>query len=199
MADQGNRNQRLRDNKAMLENVLRGEKVFIRAVEREDLKKRAEWINDPVVQRTLNFQYPMSHAKMQKWFDHVIGDYSRRDFSIFTIEDNKYIGFGGLTNIDNQARKAELYASIGEKEYWKSGFALDAWKVIANFGFVELGMNKIYGYQLTYNRAVRKVAEEMGGTVEGILRQDIYAHGEYRDRAVVAMLRSEWFAKYYNE
>lgn len=187
----GNRNE-MHEKEDMLRSVLRGQKVYIKGVEQSDLAKRVEWINDPVIQRTLNFKYPMSLSKMEKWLGAVVGDMSRRDFSVFTISDGSYIGFGGFLNIDISARKAELYATIGDHDYWGGGYGFDLYSVLMCFGFQELGLNRIYGYQLTFNKAAKRVVEKLGWRKEGLLRQDLFAHGELRDRTVVAILKDDW-------
>lgn len=191
--NEANKWDRLNQVQANLAEALAGQKVYLKAVEREDLVKRADWINDPVVQRTLNFQYPTSVAKMHKWLDSVLSDVSRRDFSVFTRQDNAYIGFGGFLHIDEVVGKAELYATIGERSYWGiGGYGTDAYRTLMKYGFLELGLNKIYGYQLTFNRSAQRVVEKLGWTVEGVLRQEIRSHGELKDRTVVSILRSEW-------
>jgi len=178
----------------LLQRSLVGRKVRLRCVEANDLPLRVQWVNSPVIQRTLNFQYPLSLAKMQKWLDTVITDNTRRDFSIVTTDANAvYIGFGGFLNIDHGPRKAELYVAIGNSSYWgKGGYGIDAYRVLMRYGFLELGLNRIYGYQLTFNSSARRVVEMLGWQTEGTLRQDIFAHGELRDRAVVSILREEW-------
>lgn len=190
---QGEIMSRIEKVHSTLDSVLVGKKVYIRAIEREDLAKRVEWINDPAVQRTLNFHYPTSLAKMQKWLDSVSQDVFRVDFSVFTCRDDKHIGFGGFLGIDVAVGKAELYAAIGEKSLWGlGGYGTDMYGVLVNYGFRELGLNRIYGYQLTFNRSAQRVVEKLGWKLEGVLRQDIRSHGELKDRNVVAILRSEW-------
>ncbi len=176
-----------------------GEKVCIRGVEKDDLPKRVEWINDPVIQRTLNFQYPMSLVKAEKWLQAVAADVGRRDFSIVTREEGKYIGFGGFLNIDATVRKAELYVAIGDTQYWGGGYGLDSYILLMRYGFLELGLNRIYGYQLLFNRSARRIVEYLGWTVEGTLRHDAFAHGELRDRTVVSILRPEWLKRQVNQ
>lgn len=169
-----------------------GRKIYLRGVEKEDLPKRVEWINDPVVQRTLNFQYPLSLAKVEKWLSAVAGDTTRRDFSICTRDDHRYIGFGGFLSIDPLVRKAEMYVTIGDRKYWGAGYGHDAYEVCCRFGFLELGLNRIYGYLLPFNKKSVRLVERLGWKVEGLLRQDSYSHGEFRDRLVMAVLREDW-------
>lgn len=185
-----------RKREAALVSAITGTKVYLRGVEMADLPRRVEWINDPMIQRTLNFQYPMSEVKARSWLQATAADTSRRDFSIYTRETDEYIGFGGLIAIDTAARKAELYVAIGDKRYWGiGGYGIDAYAVLMRYGFLELGLNRIYGLILPFNRGSLRIVERLGWSVEGVLRQDLFAHGELRDRTVVSILRSEWLKR----
>lgn len=176
-----------------MNDVLKGEKIYLKPVEKCELQKRAEWVNDPEVQATLNFvHYPVSLARMEKWFDNILYDLSRRDFSVYTIKRNEYIGFCGFINIDNLVMKAELYVTIGKKEYWNGGYGTDTYKTIMKYGFIELGLNKIYGYQLEKNIGAHKVVQKLGWQRDGLLRHDIFSHGKIKNRYVVSILREDW-------
>ena len=192
MIDQDNKIAELSREKALFDSIT-GNKVYLRGVETTDLKKRVKWINDPSIQRTLNFQFPMSEIKAEKWLNTVASDMTRRDFSIVTREADEYIGFGGLLSIDVLVRKAELYVAIGDAKYrGKGGYGTDTCVLLTRYGFMELGLNRIYAYFLTFNYASRRMFEKAGWSVEGVLRQDLFAHGEMRDRTVVSILKSDW-------
>ena len=175
-----------------MQDLLRSERLFLRLVEKPDLPQRVAWINDPEIQHTLNYDYPTSLARTEKWFDKAVMAPSRRDFSIFALETSECIGFGSLLNIDWLVKKAELSMVIGNRSYWGGGYGTESYKLLINYGFLELGLNKIYGYQLKHNHAAHRVVEKLGWTREGLLRQDLYSHGRIRDRYVVSILREVW-------
>jgi RimJ/RimL family protein N-acetyltransferase len=175
-----------------MQNLLRSERLFLGLVERKDLPQRVVWINDPEIQKTLNYDYPTSLARTEKWFDKVVMDPSRRDFSIFALETSECIGFCSLYNIDWLAKKAELSNVIGNRSYWGKGYGSESYRLLVNYGFLELGLNKIYGYQLVHNHAAHRAVEKLGWSRDGLLRQDLYSHGKVSDRYVVSILREEW-------
>jgi len=49
--------------------IIVGERVRLRAVEREDVKMFHEWVNDPEVTRGLGLYLPMSMADEENWFE----------------------------------------------------------------------------------------------------------------------------------
>lgn len=171
--------------------LLKGEKVYLKMMEEEDIPNRVKWINDPEVQDTLNYDIPTSVAKTRKWFDKILLDPSRREFSIFTL-DGRHIGFCGLFNIKVPVMKAEFHAVIGEKEYWRGGYGTDVYRTLVDYGFRELGLNKIYGYQLLHNYGAHRVVEKLGWVREGLLRQETYSHGTLKDVYMVSIIREDW-------
>jgi RimJ/RimL family protein N-acetyltransferase len=172
--------------------ILRGKKVYLKLIEEKDLQKRVEWINNSDIQNTLNYDVPTSLAKTKAWFNKILLDNSRREFSIFTVENDEYVGFCGLFNIEMPIMKAELHSVIGNKEYHGGGYGTETYKLLMDYGFKELGLNKIYGYQLVYNYAAHRVVEKLGWKRDGLLRKDVLSHGEIKDRYIVSILKEDW-------
>ena len=77
-------------------NLLQGEKVYLKLFEEEDIPNRVKWINDPEIQFTLNYDMPTSISKTKRWFANMVMDPTRREFSVFTVKDNKHMGFSIL-------------------------------------------------------------------------------------------------------
>lgn len=172
--------------------ILDGRRIRLVALERHHLPSRVGFINDPEVQATLNFDFPTSLAKTEAWFMRACVSNDRIDFAIEAVEDGTVLGFGGLININRVVRKAELYIFIGEKSRWGQGYGRDGYKLITNYGFLEMGMERIYLYQLSHNERAQAATRTLGWTVEGLLRKDIYSHGELKDQHILSILRNEW-------
>lgn len=177
--------------------LLKGKKVYLKLFEEQDIPNRVKWINDPAIQYTLNYDIPTSVSKTRRWFDNMVMNPNRREFSIFTVEGDRHIGFCGLINIEIPVMKAELHCVIGEKDYWSGGYGTEVYRILQDYGFRELGLNKIYGYQLLHNYGAHRVVEKLGWIREGLLRQDTYSHGTVKDVYVVSIIRKDW-KKIYN-
>jgi RimJ/RimL family protein N-acetyltransferase len=173
---------------------LKGKKVYLKLIEEEDMEKRAEWINDPLIQDTLNYDVPTSVSKTKAWFHKIQLDPSRREFSIFTVEDDRYIGFCGLFNIKIPEMKAELHCVIGNRDYQHGGYGTEAYRLLQDYGFEELGMNRIYGFQLENNAAAHRVVEKLGWKREGLLRSFVFSHGKLKNCYIVSIIRQDWEA-----
>lgn len=168
-------------------------RVRFRPVERGDLPLRVQWLNDPAVQNTLSYEMPVTLEKTEAWLERHRDNPSRADFSVLTTE-GEYIGFCGLLDIDRAASKAEHYITLGNETFRGKGFGRESYILLQMFAFDELGLNRLYGYQLTNNVAGHRLIEKLGWTREGLLRQDKLSHGKIVDRFIVSLLRSEWNA-----
>ncbi len=175
-----------------MRNVLEGTKLKLCLIEKEHLKKRVEFINDPEVQQKLNYDYPTSLSKTEAWFSKIVLDPSRVEFTILEKEQSSIIGFCGYIKIDRLANKAEHHIFIGDKEFWGKGYGKEAYKILTNYGFIELGLNRIYGYQLEDNKIAQKTTKSIGWTKEGCLREDILSHGTIKNRFIISILKNEW-------
>ncbi|WP_193075266.1 GNAT family N-acetyltransferase [Pseudomonas sp. FME51] len=176
----------------MAEFNLTGTRIQLVLLEKEHLKKRALFLNDPEVQKTLNFDYPTSIAKTEAWFSKNVLASNRVDFAFQLVDSSEVIGFGGFINVDQKVQKAELYIFIGDKSHWGKGLGRDGYKLLVNYGFGELGLKRIYLHQLVENEKAVKATEALGWYTEGLLRKDIWSHGELKDQYILSILRDEW-------
>jgi len=51
--------------------MITGERIRLRAVEREDLPFFVEWLNDPEVVKGLVINFPLSTIDEERWFEKV--------------------------------------------------------------------------------------------------------------------------------
>ncbi len=172
--------------------MLFGDRIYLRLMEEKDIPYKVRWINDPQVRETLNFDYPISETGTKQWLVKTVLDTSRKDFIVCLKENDIPIGYAGFLNIDLKNQKAESYMCIGEKEYWGKGYAKETRLVSLKYGFCELGLNKIYSFAWSENKKMIYINEKLGFKIEGTLIQDVFSHGEHRDRVIMGILRDEY-------
>lgn len=175
--------------------IIYGKRIRLRAVEREDVTKFHEWVNDPEVTRSLALYLPMSMRDEENWFD----GFGKRDPNEkpFAIEIRKgkawkLIGNCAAFGIDMVNRSAELGIMIGAKEEWNKGYGAEAMTLLLKHGFETLNLNRLFLRVYEENvRAVRSY-EKAGFVFEGKMRQAVYKRGKYDDVLLMSVLRSEW-------
>ncbi|RMH72937.1 MAG: GNAT family N-acetyltransferase [Gemmatimonadetes bacterium] len=100
---------------------------------------------------------------------------------MITLPDETPIGAVLYLNVDQQHRKAELRKLIGEPSMRGKGLAKEATRLWLRYGASRLSLNKIYLNTLNTNLRNIKLNEDLGFKVEGILRNEVFFDGEYRD------------------
>jgi RimJ/RimL family protein N-acetyltransferase len=176
---------------------IRGELVYLRPAEREDLPTFVRWFGDAKTTRGLMLRAPFSLAMEEQWFTDMVGRQGTADyhFVICRLTDDTPIGTAGLHALDLANGVAEFGISIGEKGEWNKGYGTDALHAICDFGFGELRLHRIELEVYAGNARARRSYEKAGFTLEGTLRERHFAEGRHEDVLVMSLLRPEWEAQ----
>ena len=174
--------------------MIRGEKTHLRALEKSDVAKVWEWMNDDEVMRfygdPCNTQ---SLAEVEQWFARLqeASGYSSKQFIIET-EEGIPIGRIFYEYLDIKHNRTELGILIGEKEYWGKGYGTDAIIAFLDYLFNELGLHRVYLIVQSHNTRASRCYEKCGFIQEGILRHHGFSRGEYYDDLIMGILRDEF-------
>lgn len=165
-------------------------KITIRKFEKKDIPQKVEWVNNPENNQFLHYDIPICIEKTEKWYNSHLEDGTRYDCVIEA--DGIPIGTIGLLSIDKKNNKAEYYIAMGETAYKGKGVAKEASRLILEYGFNVLGLNRIYLYTETENTSAQRLFERVGFYKEGCIRQDLISRGKYVDRFLYSLLREDW-------
>jgi RimJ/RimL family protein N-acetyltransferase len=113
-------------------------------------------------------------------------------FAIALAETDEPMGTISL-EVNQGHESAELGYFIGVP-YWNRGYTTEAARGLIDYGFEQMGLNRIVAFHMTRNPASGRVMEKAGMTFEGVLRQAIRRWDVYEDMAIRSILRSEWEA-----
>jgi diamine N-acetyltransferase len=175
--------------------MIYGERVRLRSIEREDLARFVEWLNDPEVIEGLALYLPMSTAEEERWFDGLASrPAEERPLAIDARQkdDWRHIGSAGFHNIEWKNRVGEVGIAIGEKSAWNQGFGTEAMRLLLRHGFETLNLNRIFLSVHESNQRAIRTYEKAGFVHEGCMRQAIYRGGKYQDELLMSVLHSEW-------
>ena len=151
------------------------------------------WFNDPEVCR-LNSHgvFPYTRAAARAWVDALP---HRRDALVLAIELREtggHVGNVSLQAIDPVGRSAELAIVVGERSAWGRGAGAEAARLIVGHGFRALNLQRIACGTLYGNGAMRRIAEGLGMTQEGVRRRAAWTDGRYHDVVEYGLLAEEW-------
>ena len=174
--------------------MIKGEKVALRAIEREDLPKIWEWLNDEEVMYYWSMPgITVSLAELEHHFSRSAEtkEPGRRWFTIET-RDRLPIGIIAYFDLRERHHRAEIAIIIGDKEYWGKGYGADAIMALLRFLFNELGLNRVHLRVAEFNTRAIKCYEKCGFAKEGTLRQWFFVEGRYHDGFLMSILRQEF-------
>ena len=177
--------------------IIRGQQVYLRPPERDDVPRFVAWFSDADVLRHLEMRAPMSVAMEEAWFERMLASEGKTDyhFVICLLADGRPIGTVGLHGIDERSGHGEFGIAIGEKEEWAKGYGTDALNAICDFGFGELRLERIGLQVYAENERGRRAYEKAGFVHEGTLRRAHFARGQHQDVNVMSQLRDEWLTQ----
>ena len=170
--------------------MILGERIVLRAVEREDLANYVQWLNDPRVLVYFGTMVPLSLPMEEQWYEQMLQDPSNRPFSV--EYDGRHVGGAGFVNIDVRNSNAEVGLFIGLPELWDQGLGRDVLQTLVEFGFQQLNLHRRYLRVFAGNERGIHLYEKVGFQHEGRWRQAEYRHGRYHDMLWMGILREEW-------
>jgi len=175
--------------------MIYGERIRLRAIEREDVPRFVGWLNDQEVRQHLKLRLPLSMTEEEAWFVSVQQrppEERPLTIEIKTPTGWRAIGNIGLTNINWYDRSAEVGIFIGEKQYWNQGYGREAMRLMLRHAFNTLNLNRVGLHVYETNQRGIRSYENVGFVHEGRLRQGRYQDGKFVDVILMSILRSEW-------
>lgn len=173
-----------------------GQKVYLRPLEREDLKgDYRNWVNDHEITRYIEAgTFPLADDDLQTFFEENLHSPNSVLFAIVEKETNKHIGNAQVKNINWLHRTAGRGIMIGNKSCWGKGYGLEVVNLLNKYIFEYLNLNKFKSSTCADNIAVQRINERAGYELEGTGRQEFFYDGTYHDRVYWSILKSEYMA-----
>jgi RimJ/RimL family protein N-acetyltransferase len=160
---------------------------------------KCKWKNDPKVRHYSRNAFPRSLDDVKKRFEAVPDGHGHiRDYVGFVMyhkRDKRPIGEIGLNRIDWLNRHANIFAMIGEPEYWGKGIVGEAAQLVLKYAFTELNLHKIRASVFTPNKRSFRAAEKLGLNKEAVVKEEIYVDGKYYDIHKWGLTKDEWLKK----
>lgn len=169
-----------------------GKKVCLRAYKPEDIELATKYINDKELKKLLvtTIPFPMTLWEEEEWIkSQKSNNQGIYNFAIEDIKTGKYIGGCGIQSVNWLSRVAIVGIMIGDKDYLGKGYGTDSMKILIDFIFNEMNINKIRLGTFSFNKRAIKSYEKCGFKVEGVLKNEIFKEGKYYDEIIMSLFR----------
>ncbi len=150
------------------------------------------WIKDEeaIIYSLSIFQAMKTDQQIKDWYLQAINDKRNSNHGIFV--DGVFVGYAGISGMSSINQSGEYFIFIGDKNYWGKGIGTQVTQLIVKMGFEELDLNRIMLTVSVPNIAGVKAYESAGFVLEGRYREAALRNGEYHDKFVMSILKSEW-------
>jgi RimJ/RimL family protein N-acetyltransferase len=172
-----------------------GEKVYLRPLELDDLDLVCKCFNSPDVRPTFFLNTPTNRLRQEEY---VRGLYKEKDhipFIIVAKETDKPIGITAFHRVDLVSRAAVYSIIIADSSDWSKGYGSEVTRLMVEYGFDVLNLNRIHLHVCVENEAGIRAYEKAGFIKEGLLRQAMYRYDRYSDFFVMGILREDYYAR----
>jgi ribosomal-protein-serine acetyltransferase len=148
---------------------------------RDQLREWLPWLDDT---RTVEDTRAYIRRSLQQFVEN-------NGFQLGIWSEGELAGAIGYHFWDWPDQKTEIGYWLGA-EFQGRGIVTRACRVLVDFAFDELGLNRVEIQCATGNVKSRAIPERLGFTLEGVFRQESRLYGRFVDHAMYAMLRHEW-------
>lgn len=174
---------------------LTGNRIILREYRQEDFAYMRKWVNDYEITKYLSdlFIYPQSVKDTESFLNSMIeGRPNMKGFVIAHKDTEEYIGQLDLAKIDWPSRVATIGVVIGTKENLGKGYGTEAIKLLQEFAFNKLNLNKLELQVRAFNERAISCYKKCGFIEEGRIRENFYVDGKYTDTIHMGLLKTEW-------
>lgn len=164
---------------AKLKAVLSSKRIYLRTIELDDLNTNyLNWLNCEEVNSYLETRFqPQSSQSIREYWERLNKDQNSHWLGICLHESQQHIGNIKLGPINWIHRRADISLFIGEKKCWGLGYATESIKLIKDWSFANLGLEKLTAGMYECNKASTRAFEKNGFEIEGILKDEAYFKG----------------------
>lgn len=173
---------------------IKGVNVVLRSIEQEDLQLLNKWANDEEIQYWLGgWHFPTNMNDQMNWYNSLSAKSLNQRFIIETSELG-VIGTANLVNIDWKNRNAFHGMMLGDKDIRGKGYGKDTVMAVMRYAFEELGLERLDGSMIEYNKASLKLyIEKCGWKKEGRQRNWYFRKNKKWDRIIVGITKQDYF------
>lgn len=172
--------------------MIKGKEVILRYAQLPDLEALIYFANNSELKGDYVRTLLKSPSAFKKEFE--ANGFSSESSELFVITDltNQIVGVIGHFSTVHYSSARELGFSIFSSDSKNKGLATEAVKLLTQYLFEGLPINRIQICMPVEHKACERVAIKAGYTKEGVARGAIFVKGCYLDTFVYSMLRDEF-------
>ncbi|UJH91174.1 GNAT family N-acetyltransferase [Antarcticibacterium sp. 1MA-6-2] len=170
--------------------TLKGNKVFLRALEPEDLDFIHEVENTEEFWEVSATKVPYSRYLIKKYIQNShrdIFDVKQLRLMICNYEQVQ-LGMIDVFDLEPRDRRAAIGILIAKKEERRKGYGAEVISLVCNYCFSHLGLHQVYANVTIDNSASISLFEKSGFSKVGIKKDWVLINGQFKDEVLYQLI-----------
>lgn len=175
--------------------TLKGQNIFLRALEPEDLEFIYVIENDENIWEISNTITPYSRFLIKQYLENAQQDiYEAKQLRLAICENDSLapIGLIDLFDFDPKNSRAGVGIIIQDDENRSKGYGKEALELVINFSFLQLQIHQLYANIQTENDASIKLFSTFGFQKIGVKKDWTFSKGKFLDEAMFQLINSKF-------
>jgi diamine N-acetyltransferase len=171
--------------------TLKGENIYLRALEPNDLEFVYAMENDQSIWEVSNTQTPYSRFLVKQYLQNAQQDiYEAKQLRLAICQDEDYpaIGLIDLFDFDPKNNRAGVGIVIQKKDHRNQNIGSEALELLIHYAFYHLNLHQLYANISTENEASIALFTKFGFKKFGSKKDWNLVHGVYKDEAFFQLL-----------
>lgn len=148
--------------------IIFGSKITLKILAVDDASEEyCSWLNNPEVNKYLETK-DTTIPELRSYIQKRINDPRTFFWGIFLKENNQHIGNIKLEPIDYEKKSSEFGIMIGNKNEWGRGYGTEATRLVIDFAFKELNLNRVELGVVADNAGAIKSYQKVGFKIDRV-------------------------------
>lgn len=172
--------------------ILKGDKIYLRALEQDDLEFLYELENNSEIWEISGTVTPYSKSVLKFYLENAHRDiYDVKQLRlVICSQNNKSLGLIDLFDFDPKNKRAGLGIVIVDADNRNKGIGSEAIKLLCNYAFKVLDLRQLYANILEENVPSIHLFKKMGFISVGIKKEWIFANGIFKNEILFQKLNN---------
>lgn len=174
--------------------TLKGQTIFLRALEPEDLDFVYEVENDESIWEISSTQTPYSMYLIKQYLENAHQDlYEAKQLrlAICKYEDIKPVGMVDLFEFDPKNNRAGIGIMIKDADLRNTGIGSETLKLLIRYSFTHLNLRQLFANIDSANEPSKRLFTKFGFEFIGIKKQWNLVGGIYKDEAMYQLINEQ--------
>ena len=172
--------------------TLKGEHIFLRALEPEDLEFIHAVENDESIWEISNTQTPYSKFLIKQYLEQAHKDIFevKQLRLVISSYDNESLGLIDIFDFDFKNSRAGIGILVKDLNNRGKGYGSEALQLLSGYSFAHLGLHQLYCNISEDNEASIKLFTNLGFEQIGLKKEWNYVNGSYKNEYLFQLINN---------